>query len=253
MKTSTCEWCESVFTRKTARRFCTPECWYRWTREKSKNLNPIHTCKHCQRSFTRRFKGRKAAQFCSPKCHDESRRAKRPICVCRACGVQFAKRRSDSAGAYCSRACCLTKRYGYVSKREKVGMPGWRERRKSQSCKLCGVPFTHPNQTVFCSKNCAIQSAYMSGGLDYRIRGFIVTVKRKGELCCERCEDKNPHHLTVHHRDGDHENNTDDNLETLCANCHFEIHWTDRPSREHRLRRVMQIISYLPGQMKPGE
>lgn len=203
MKTNTCEWCTSVFTCKTVRRFCTLSCWYNWTRGKSRNLNPVHVCTHCGKNFTRRFRSVKATKFCTPNCYNEWRRSKQPICVCRTCGCKFRK--------------------------------------------VCGTPFTRPHQAWFCSQKCSSFSAYLSGGLDYRIRGFIGTVKRVGKLCCERCGDENPHHLTVHHRDGNHSNNADDNLETLCANCHFEIHWTDKPSREHRLKRLQELIAILNG------
>lgn len=45
---------------------------------------------------------------------------------------------------------------------------------------------------------------------------------------CERCGflPVDAIQLDAHHRDGDHANNTTDNIETLCANCHRLEHIT---------------------------
>ncbi len=42
---------------------------------------------------------------------------------------------------------------------------------------------------------------------------------------CEECGHKSMfgRSLTVHHRDGDNSNNDEENLTTLCANCHMEL------------------------------
>lgn len=49
--------------------------------------------------------------------------------------------------------------------------------------------------------------------------------RRHKKESCERCgfipEDKCQ--LDVHHKDGNHENDTEENLQTLCANCHRYI------------------------------
>jgi len=42
---------------------------------------------------------------------------------------------------------------------------------------------------------------------------------------CTKCDyDKHKGSLHVHHIDGDHNNNSKENLEVLCANCHAELH-----------------------------
>ena len=45
---------------------------------------------------------------------------------------------------------------------------------------------------------------------------------------CQKCGyDKNPAALTVHHKDRNRSNNSMDNLEVLCANCHAIEHYED--------------------------
>ncbi len=62
-------------------------------------------------------------------------------------------------------------------------------------------------------------------GLDYRARSLAL----HGWICA-RCarefDEKNLHLLTVHHRDGNHDNNPPDgrNWENLCAECHEAEH-----------------------------
>jgi hypothetical protein len=44
---------------------------------------------------------------------------------------------------------------------------------------------------------------------------------------CNRCEyDKDTAAIIVHHKDRNHSNNSIDNLEVLCSNCHAIEHWS---------------------------
>lgn len=54
----------------------------------------------------------------------------------------------------------------------------------------------------------------------YEIREFVLG---RDKYQCQICgrEPKSPH---VHHRDGDVNNNNQDNLMTLCTNCHSRVH-----------------------------
>ena len=46
--------------------------------------------------------------------------------------------------------------------------------------------------------------------------------RRRLDTCCKRCGfiALDPIQLDIHHIDGNHGNNSLDNLQTLCANCH---------------------------------
>jgi predicted HNH restriction endonuclease len=68
-----------------------------------------------------------------------------------------------------------------------------------------------------------------SRALDYRSRSLAL----HGWICA-RCarefDEKNLHLLTVHHKDGNHDNNPPDgsNWENLCADCHEAEHTKGR-------------------------
>ena len=50
---------------------------------------------------------------------------------------------------------------------------------------------------------------------------------------CERCGyDKHIAGIVIHHKDRNRENNTDDNLEVLCAICHNIEHWGEEISSQ---------------------
>jgi hypothetical protein len=39
----------------------------------------------------------------------------------------------------------------------------------------------------------------------------------------------------------------------VCANCHYEIHWTDTSSRERNVQRAMKILMFLNAQAKKSK
>lgn len=70
-----------------------------------------------------------------------------------------------------------------------------------------------------------IKAAQPSGGEEYRERSLAIH-----GLICGRCgrdfDAAHRHLLTVHHKDGNHNNNPPDgsNWENLCAYCHEDVH-----------------------------
>jgi hypothetical protein len=83
---------------------------------------------------------------------------------------------------------------------------------------------------LFCNRKCKeaaqkynvlIQpSHYGAGESDYRQRAL----KHYGAECQKCGFDKNPKALDVHHKDQNRANNTIENLEVLCCNCHAIEH-----------------------------
>jgi len=87
---------------------------------------------------------------------------------------------------------------------------------------------------VFCGQQCHNDAARLGSGLsavhpahyndsnNYRRIAFNMLSHK-----CNRCGyDKYPQILQVHHQDKNRDNNTIDNLEILCPNCHAIEHWT---------------------------
>jgi len=63
----------------------------------------------------------------------------------------------------------------------------------------------------------------------YRGKNKGGSISKKGDKC-ERCEFTPEHtcQLDIHHKDGNHANNSEENLQTLCANCHRFITFQEK-------------------------
>ena len=55
-------------------------------------------------------------------------------------------------------------------------------------------------------------------------------------MVCERCGFDHYAAIIVHHKDRDRDNNTLENLEVLCANCHAIEHYNESGADEIRTR-----------------
>lgn len=109
---------------------------------------------------------------------------------------------------------------------------------KSKCCENCGVELNR-HQYKYCSNRCQSENQYreqidewkrgekdgLKGeyGLSAYIRRYMF---EKSSNKCMKCGwgVVNPYTgntpLEVHHKDGDYKNNTEENLELLCPNCH---------------------------------
>lgn len=106
------------------------------------------------------------------------------------------------------------------------------------NCLNCGKELTK-GQTKFCSNQCSSDFEHKkyidawkngenngtkgSNQLSNHVRTYLL---EKANYKCERCGwgEINPYTnkipLEIHHIDGNHEHNTEDNLQVLCPNCH---------------------------------
>ena len=70
-------------------------------------------------------------------------------------------------------------------------------------------------------KKCRLEEFYKRRDiLNLEPRGRDIYKKYKKTICAKCGFTGDPCQLDVHHIDGNHTNNSVDNLETLCANCH---------------------------------
>ena len=104
------------------------------------------------------------------------------------------------------------------------------------NCKQCGVEIREPNHTkvrTFCSKHC--QGDWISLNETGRnspnwkeLKDYMNSHKamtrmiRRRDIHCQYCGSSK--RLTVHHKDADHFNNSDDNAILICRECHAKEH-----------------------------
>lgn len=131
------------------------------------------------------------------------------------------------------------KKLGIVlPKRRKVNPSETFNKGKGKKCKNCGKPLGNKHG-VYCSDKCRTEYVYNTlveqwkngeiSGCDKNgsPRNFLRKyMLEKHDYKCERCgfDKNNPYTglsiLQLHHKDGDCFNNSEDNIELLCPNCH---------------------------------
>lgn len=96
-------------------------------------------------------------------------------------------------------------------------------------CPVCSVKFsTHPRkdkEQVTCSLACS--NTYFRTKNTISISNYRKKAISHYGCFCNRCGFNNEKALQAHHKDRDRENNSLDNLEVLCANCHTIEHMSD--------------------------
>lgn len=142
---------------------------------------------------------------------------------CLECGekIPFEKR----FGKFCSKSCSTS----YTNKQ--------REKKKSKNvCLNCGKITENKK---FCSNECQLEYEYkeyikdwkdgkvsgMSGeyGTSHRIKRYFLEKYNNSCQCCGWNKENPFTHkvpLELHHIDGNYKNNSEDNLQLLCPNCH---------------------------------
>lgn len=164
-------------------------------------------CKMCDNTFKRKYRSKGLRkEYCSKKCRYSDFFVEK---TCLTCGKLFTKNTlSTKSDLYCSLACI-----------------------QRHPCELCGKTITgrktfqsFPKR--FCSRACAaFVNVSLKAKKAYVCKGFAQSIKLRGEISCNRCGNDDIQVLVVHHLDGDRTNNSLENLETLCSNCHHRIHW----------------------------
>lgn len=115
--------------------------------------------------------------------------------------------------AYCSTTC-----YGMAC-------------RKETTCVVCGTPILANLNKKTCSRSCANKNR---AGISYKIRSPYDKVKAQQSLKlrllklrgnkCERCDYDKHYILQMHHKNRNRGDNSMENLELICPNCHYEEH-----------------------------
>lgn len=158
-------------------------------------------------------------KFCSRKCGWEwQNKNDRVDVTCVICSKKFdvVKNRKDTA-KYCSRSCYYK---GQIGK----GLTTYK-------CQHCNKEFldSASKKRKFCSKSCTKKSSHETFKPSFTtVRKAMIT--RNLLVKCEKCGwDEYPQILGVHHKDRDRNNNSMENLEVLCPNCHSIEHMKHTP------------------------
>jgi hypothetical protein len=144
-----------------------------------------------------------------------------PNAKCFFCGKKIYRRpfeiESRGKNVFCSPVC-----YGLSS-------------RKEIPCLVCGKMLVAGLNKKTCSRICANKNR---AGVKYKIgrpndKAYVFR-KLKIKLLevrgknCERCRFNKYEILQVHHKNRDRNNNTLENLELICPNCHYEEHFLEK-------------------------
>jgi len=143
---------------------------------------------------------------------------RKPNSNCLICGKAIYRRplERQSGRIFCSWAC-----YGVSC-------------RKESPCVICGNPILANLHKKTCSRACANKNRT---GIHYGILRPYDKVKQTRTLKlrllkekggrCERCGYSKVEVLQIHHKDRNKNNNSMDNLEIICPNCHYEEHYLE--------------------------
>ncbi len=144
---------------------------------------------------------------------DSRGKTKNTICKCKECNIEFRKHSWDSK-QFCSRDCF----YNYTK----------RFTREIKNCASCGSVVQvrkysiDRNELNYCNREC-YNNRRKPEDLKRLKRGTKFYKELINNSICN-CGISDNFLLQIHHRDGNHNNNTTSNLEILCSNCHIKRH-----------------------------
>jgi len=140
--------------------------------------------------------------------------------VCKLCNENFTKKAAYAL--YCSDAC------------KERSRPD--AQKKDFICKFCQIPFKRRafnNACYFCSRDCSGFFQMVHSNVAYFYKAFSWLPHE-----CEICKIDDYQVLCVHHRDKDRKNNEIKNLQILCANCHYRIHFGIGRERRIKITKI---------------
>ncbi len=179
-------------------------------------------CKICDNTFPRKYRKKGIKQiYCSKKCRYKDAYSNK---TCLTCKKTFEHNFfSKKSILFCTLSCM-----------------------QRNPCELCGIIIkgrnnVHGKTKKFCSRSCsAFFHRTMKAKVSYVPNGFCGTIKKLGKICCEKCGQEDLQVLCVHHINKNRRDNSMENLQTLCANCHHREHWKDSATRKKHI-----MLAYL--------
>lgn len=143
-------------------------------------------------------------------------------CVC--CGIEF--KTTGPRALYCSNKC-----------KEKSRPDG---QKKLFTCEFCGKEFKRRatnNMGRFCSRLCSGLWMIANGECNYFYKAFLYLPHK-----CDICNNDEFEVLLVHHKDISRTNHDIKNLQILCANCHYKIHFGNGSVRHKKIKPILEFL-----------
>lgn len=116
--------------------------------------------------------------------------------------------------------------------------------RKEVPCIICGKSILAGLHRKTCSRTCSNKNRE---GTKYKINSPKNKVKSQQALKlrlleargrkCERCDYDKYEILHIHHKNRNRNNNSIDNLELICPNCHYEEHYLEKSWLKNHLEK----------------
>lgn len=182
-------------------------------------------CKICGTEFMRKYpRGKQRKIYCSKKCTYKDRFV---VKICPTCGKEFSKTYLCKNTDYCSLSCI-----------------------QRHPCQLCGKVITgritfQSGEKKFCTRKCSnFAHRTLTSKKAYVTKGFLVSLKKFGKIQCDKCGIDDLTVICVHHIDGNRENNVEENLQILCANCHHREHWGEGKKRQKLVELAQMLLKH---------
>jgi len=105
--------------------------------------------------------------------------------------------------------------------------------RREKPCLECGKLILAGLNKKTCSRSCAnaqrVSIKYKIGRPKDKARIFrVIRLMEERGTKCERCGYKKYEILHVHHKNRNRNDNSMENLEIICPNCHYEEHYLEK-------------------------
>lgn len=225
----TCSVCGKHFERNRPLRGATCSARCRGVLRRRESVQRI--CKHCGSQFAVRPSSN--VKFCSIACFNQSphrgSRAKTPMLLnCSGCGKEFKRHAGHLTQRYCSVKCRDTKS------------------EPPRRCKFCDREFTARRPTMlYCSRACGARNRF-KGKQTYQVSTRAKAALMSDDPQCGRCGyHKVAGILQIHHKDRNKRNNTPENVELVCPNCHEEEHFAKSDGRYHSNKPQNRSVTLL--------
>jgi len=179
-------------------------------------------CLHCDKEFLRAKKGKSSRKYCSTDCGNKSRR-KQVELICFVCNCSYTRVPSKAFG------------------------------RSKNNVSFCSNACKYSVQSLDCLNAPALPKHYgVSNGRSANYRRRRSSLEKLDSGC--NCGEKRKYLLTIHHVDGDRLNNSQENLECVCGNCHLIRHlylkdgtWKYNP----KMLTPRDLIKFFEGSAEP--